>query len=74
MPPSLLEVTGLGPRPGPMSIEDIVAEAEKMLSAIKPNIPLRFYLRSADAINKQVCFLPIKLARVILMPELGTFI
>jgi len=54
MSPSLFEVTGLGPRQGPMSIEDIISEAENMLGGYNPNIPLRFYLRSADAINKQV--------------------
>ena len=47
-------MTGLGPRQGPMSIEDIISEAENMLGEYNPNIPLRFYLRSADAINKQV--------------------
>jgi STAM-binding protein len=51
---ALLEVTGLGPRQGPMSIDEIIAEAENMLGGYNPNIPLRFYLRSADAINKQV--------------------
>jgi hypothetical protein len=54
MPPSLFEVTGLGSRQGPMSIEEIISEAENMLGGYNPNIPLRFYLRSADAINKQV--------------------
>lgn len=53
-PPSLLKVAGLGPRQGPMSVEEITSEAEDMLRAYNPNIALKMFLRSADAINKQV--------------------
>jgi hypothetical protein len=51
---SLLQVAGLGPRQGPMSVEEITSEADDMLKAYNPNIPLKMFLRSADAINKQV--------------------
>jgi hypothetical protein len=44
----------LGPRQGPMKLEEIVNEAESLLSEYSNVIPLRFWLRSADAIQKQV--------------------
>jgi STAM-binding protein len=46
-------ITSLGPNSGPMSIEEIVLEAESQLTDYNPNIPLRFWLRTADAVQKQ---------------------
>jgi hypothetical protein len=37
-----------------MKLEEIVNEAESLLSEYSNVIPLRFWLRSADAIQKQV--------------------
>jgi hypothetical protein len=43
----------LGPRQGPMSIDDIVRETEIVLNDYNPTIPLQFWLRAANAIQKQ---------------------
>jgi STAM-binding protein len=43
----------LGPRQGPMSIDDIVRETDVVLGDYTPAIPLHFWLRAASAIQKQ---------------------
>ncbi|KAF2663475.1 hypothetical protein BT63DRAFT_430320 [Microthyrium microscopicum] len=48
-----LAISSLGPRRGPMSIDELLEEAESLLVEYSPQIPLRFWLRSADAIQKQ---------------------
>jgi hypothetical protein len=37
-----------------MSIDELMQEAESLLVDYSTHIPLRFWLRSADAIQKQV--------------------
>jgi hypothetical protein len=44
----------LGPHQGPMAIDDIINEADQLLEDYTPVIPLKFWLRSADTIQKQV--------------------
>jgi hypothetical protein len=43
----------LGPRQGPLSIDDIVRETEIVLGDYTAAIPLQFWLRAANAIQKQ---------------------
>jgi hypothetical protein len=48
----------LGPRQGPMSIDEIIREAEIVLGGYTTATPLQSWLRAANAIQKQARAFP----------------